>query len=304
MPKTDVERKSCKSMCSILLIQSRAVLVLERQPADGPPVPSWIQSYNSPHMAGKGFKKIPNPLSVSQVALASIGLPTYHYPLEIDNTQYQDISSVGDIDLCAAIYAEVFEGDYVRSPIAVSIGSENSAHSNAKGSKTHYLENPALAARASIGHYENEPPFLYEDPLCYYRFEISENVPEKCSRSIGKPIKPKIAKKLSTPNKYIVDLLRGFNSREPIEKSTDKSNRKASSTDLFFKGSARRQETLNYITKLTQAYLLRNDVQTRIFECAQTLVDYRRHRAQANSAQLKMVEIWPPKVGAGTKFIC
>lgn len=35
------------------------------------------------------------------------------------------------------------------------------------------------------------------------------------------------------------------------------------------------QETLKYMTKLAEAYLLRDDVQVRIFECAQTLVKRR-----------------------------
>ena len=232
--------------------------MLKCQPFVGRQTPSWIQSYNSPHMASIGFKKIPK-LAVWQVALASIGSPSHIHPIDVDGAQYQDVDSVGYIDTCAAIYAEIRE-DYgrVRKPVAVSIGPESSERSNAEEGSTKHR---------------------------YYRFEMSENVHEKSSRSIGK-IKtfiPRIMRKLSPSNKYL------SNSKERMARWTDKSNIMASSTYKLTKGNLRGSAIgyldLKYITQSTETYLLREDVQTRISECAQTLVERRRGRARP--AQLK-----------------
>ena len=290
LTEIDVERKSCMSMSIMLLIQTRAVLVLECQPSVGPPTPSWIQSYNSPHMASIGYKKVSNRLPVWQVVLASIASPTHIHPIEIDGGQYQSVESVGHIDLCAAIYAEIYEEyDLVRRPVAVSIGPEGSERSNAKKSSTKNAENHALAGHAS-SLYVNMSR-LCEELHRYYRFEISKNVHDRSSRSIGKikALRPRIERRLSTSNKYIANLLRGSSSREPIATSTDKSTRVASSAYPLTKddlgGSAIGYGKLRSITKITEAYLLRDDVQTMISECAQTLVERRRHRARLNLAQ-------------------
>ena len=288
LTKTDVERKSRKSMSFILLIQPRAVLVLESQQSVGPLAPAWIQSYNSPHMAGIGFKKIPNSLPAWQVALASIVSPSHFHPVEIDGAQYHDVNSVGYVDLCAAVYADVSYGRYVRLPIAVSIGSENPERSNAKRSKIEYFENHTLAGYAS-----NVSQSYNEELHRYYKFKVPKSVPGRSSRSIGKikAVRQSIEKKLPTSIKHILKVLRGSNSRQQIEKLNDESNRTASITDISTKDvlgrSAKGHKTLNYITKFTEAYILRDDVQTRISECAQTLVERRRHLAQVNPTRWK-----------------
>ena len=290
--KADAERKSRKSTLFILLTQSRAVLVLECQPSVGPPAPSWIQSYNSSHVAGKGFKKILNSLPAWQVALASIVSPSHFHPVEIDGAQYQDVNSVGYVDLCAAIHADVSDGGYARSSIIVNIGSENFERSIAEKSKTEYFENHTLAGYAS--NLRAAMPQYYNEELHrYYRFKVPKSVHGRSSRSIGKikALRQSIERKLPTSIKYIPKVLRGSNSREQVEISNDESNRTASSTDISTKddlrGSAKGHETLNYITKFTEAYLLRDDVQTRISECAQTLVERCRHRVQENPARWK-----------------
>ena len=291
LTKTYVERESRKSMCFFLLIQSRAVLVLECQQSVGPPAPSWIQSYNSPHMAGIGLKKIPNNLPAWQVALASIVSPIHFPHVEIDGAQYQDINTMGYIDLHAAIYAEVCQGDgYVGSPITVSISPESSKRSNVKNSKAKYFGKHAWAGYASNLRAAMSQ-LLHEDPHRHYRFEISQNVHDRSSRSIGKikALSQSIERKLPALIKYIPDVLRGSNSREQVETSGDETSRTVSSLNISTKddlgGSAKGHETLNFITKFTEAYLLREDVQTKISECAQTLVGRRRHRAQVNFAR-------------------
>ena len=290
----DVKRKSRMSMGFMLLIQFRAVLVLECQPSGGPPIPSWIQPYNSPHMAGIGFKKIGNSLPAWQAALASISSPSHPHLVKIDGSQYQDVSSVGHIDLCYAIYAEICEDTGRRGkPIAVSIGSKISERPNAKGSRTKDIENPELAAYASDRHNKDMSRLLYEDPHCYYRFENSEYIHDRPSRSIGKikALRQSITRKLPKSIKHIPDVLRGFNFKEQVGTSNDESNRTASSKDVSTKddhgGSAKLHKTLKYITKSTEAYLLRDDVQTRIFECALTLVEHRRRWAQVDLARWK-----------------
>ena len=138
-------------------------------------------------MAGKGLKKIPNNLPAWQVALASIVSPNHFHPVKIDGPQYQDVNSVGYIDLCAAICAEICEDTGCwRKLIAVSIGSKNSERSNAKGSRNKYSENPALAASASDRHCGDMSQLLYEDPHRYYRFKTSKDVHDRPGRSIGK----------------------------------------------------------------------------------------------------------------------
>ena len=248
------------SMGTVLLIQFRAVLVLKCQPSVGPPTPSWIKSYNSPHTASIGFKKM-SKLPVWQVALASIASPSHVHPIEMDGAHYQDANSVGCMDICAAIYAEIRD-DYgwVRESIAVSIDSESSERSNPQGSSTNHR---------------------------YYRFKISENVHNQSSRSIVK-IKafiPRIVRKLSASNKSL------SNSREPMAVSTGKSNILASSTYELTKGnlggSAIGYLDLTSITNFTEAYLLREDVQTRISECAQTLFERRRRRARPARSKKK-----------------
>ena len=283
LTRIDVERKSRMSMSMMLLTQFRAVLVLEWQPSIGPPKPSWIQSYNSPHMAGIGFRKIRNSLPAWQVALASIVSPSHLHPVEIDGTQYQDVSSVGYIDLCAAIYADVCEDPGCeQKPIAVSIGY--------KGSNTKYCETHVLAGFALDLHVAMSK-WLYEDPHRYYRFKISKNVHHRSSRSIRKikALRPRIERRISTSNKYIANLLRRSTSREPMATSTDESNRVASSTYTLIKddlgGSAIGDRNLRSITKFTEAYLLRDDVQRRMSECAQTLVERRRYCARLDPAQ-------------------
>ena len=242
-------------------------------------------------MAGIGFKKIPNSLPAWQVALASIVSPSHFHPVEIDGAQYQDVNSVGYTDLCAAIYADLSDGGYVRNSIAVSIGSENSERSNAKGSKPEYFENHTLAGYASNLHAAMSQSYN-EELHRYYRFKIPKSVHGQSSRSIGKikALRQSIKRNLLTSIKYIP---RGSDSREQVETPNDESNRIASSTDISTKddlgGSAKGHETLNYITKFTEAYLLRDDVQTRIYECAQTLVERCRHRAQENPARWKRV---------------
>ena len=288
LTEIDVERKSRMSMSIMLLIPFRAVLVLGCQQSVGPPTPHWISSYsyNSPHMFSIGFKKISNRLPVWQVALASIVSSSHIHPTEIDGTQNQDVNSVGYVDLCAAIYAEICEeyGFVPRNSITVSIGPESSERSNAKESSTEYVKTHPLAGYASSLHVNMSR--LYKEPHRYYRFETSENVHEKSSRSIGK-IKafiPRIVRKLSASNKYL------SSSREPIATSTDKSNIMASSTYNLTNGnlgeSAIGYENLESINKITEAYLLRDDVQTRISECAQTLVERRRHREQLDPTRL------------------
>ena len=290
----DVERKSRMSMGSMLLIQFRAVLLLECQPDVGPPTPSWIQSYNSLHIAGVGFKKIRNSLPAWQVALASIVSPSHFHPVEIDGAQYQDVSSVGYIDLCAAVYAEICEDTGCwGKPVAISIGSENSERSNTKRSRTRDKENPAWIACASDRHRQSVSRLLYEDLHRYYRFEIPKNVHDGSSRGIGrtKALRQRIERKLLTSIRYIPDVLRGSDSREEIETSNDESNRKASSTDTFFEGSTSGSQTLESMNKLTEAYLLRDDVQTSIAECAQTLVEHRRQREQLDPVRWRR-EYW------------
>ena len=291
LTKIDVERESRMSMSIMLLTQFRAVLVLEWQPSVGPPTPSWIQSYNSPPMAGIGFRKIRNSLPVWQVALASIVSPSHRHPVEVDGTQYQDVSSVGYIDLCAAIYADVCEDPGCeQKPIAVSIGSKNPERSNAKGSNAKYCETHVLAGFALDLHVAMSQ-WLYEDPHRYYRFKISKNVHHRSSRSIRKikALRPRIERRISTSNKYISNLLRTSSSRKPMATSTDESNRVASSIYTLTKddlgGSAIGDRNLRSITKFTEAYLLRDDVQRRMSECAQTLVERRRYCARLDPAQ-------------------
>lgn len=286
LTKTDAERESRKSMCFNLLKQSRAVLVLECQRSAGPPAPCWIQSYSSPHMAGIGLRKIPNNLPVWQVALASIKSPSHSHHVEIDGVQDQDVNSVGCIDLYAAIYAEVCEGDdYVRSPVAVSIGPDESKCSYAYFGN--HLWEDASSIHAAI------PQDLHEELHRHYRFDISHPVHGRSSRTIGKTkaFKQSLQRKLPRTIKYIPAALRGSNSREQVEISNDESSRIASSTDVSTKDelreSAKGHETLSYITTFTEAYLLRDDVQTRIFECAQTLVERRRHRVQIDPIRWK-----------------
>ena len=282
LTEIDVERKSRMSMSITLLIQFRAVLVLGCQRSVGPPTPHWIlsYSYNSPHMFNIGFKKISNRLPVWQVALASIVSPSHIHPTKIDGTQNQDVNSVGYIDLCAAIYAEICEeyGFVPHNSITVSIGPESSERSNAKESSTEYVKNQPFAGYASGLHVNMSR--MYKEPHHYCRFETSENVDEKSSRSIGK-IKafiPRIVRTLSASNKNL------SSSREPMATSTDKSNIMASSTYKLTNGNlgefAMGHKTLGYITKISKAYLSRDDVQTRISECAQALVERRRHREQ------------------------
>ena len=287
LTKTDVERKSRNSMWFNLLIQSRAVLVLECQPSVGSPAPSWIQSYNSPHTAGIGFEKIPNSLPVWQVALASTMSPIHSHHVEIDGAQYQDVISVGCIDLYTAIYAEICEGDdYMRSPVAVSIGPDESKCSNA-GFGNHLWAGDASYIHAAMPQTSNE------EVNRHYRFKLSQTVHGRSSRSIGKlkALRQSMERKLPTTIKYIYGILRGSNSREQVERSNDEYSKSALSIDVSTKddlgGSAKGHETLNHIAAFTKAYLSRDDVQTNIFECAQTLVERRRHRAQVNPARWK-----------------
>ena len=285
LTKIDVERKSRLFMSILPLIQFRAVLVLECQPSVGPPTPSWIQSYNSPHMAGAGFSKLSNSLPAWQVALASVVSPRHSHPVDIDGAQYQDVNSLGHIDLCAAIYADVSEGSSMRNSIAVSIGPENPERSNAKRSKSKYFENHTLARYASNLHVDMSQ-CDNEEPYRYYGFKISKTVDDHSDRSLRKvkAFRPRIARKLSTSNKYLAKVLRGSKSREQIETSTEESNKTASSTMLSPMDDlgefAIGHETLNYISELTEACLLRDDVQASISECAQTLVERRRYREQ------------------------
>ena len=267
------------------LIQFRAVLVLECEPSVGPPTPFWIQSYKSLYMSRVGFSKLPNSLPAWQVALASVVSPSHSHPVEIDGAQYQDVNSLGHIDLCAAIYADISEERYMENSIAVSIGPENSERSNAKRSKTKYFENHTLAGYASNLH-AGMSQSLHEEPYRYYGFKISKTVDDRSYRSLNKvkTFRPRLARKLSTSNKYLAKVLRGSKSRDKIETSTEESNKTASSTILSPTDDlgefAMGHETLKYITELTEAYLLRDDVQASISECAQTLVERRRHREQ------------------------
>ena len=277
LTKTDVERKYRQATCFDLLIQARAVLVLECQSSVGSPAPSWIQSYKSPHTAGIRLKKISNSLPVWQVAFASITSPIHSHHVEIEGAQYQDVNSVGCIDLYAAIYAEVCEGGgYVGDPVAVSIGPDESKCSYA------YFDNHIWAGYASIVHAAIPNEELHRR----YIFKISQIVHSRSSRSIGKikALRQSIERKLPTTIKHIPAALRGSDFREQVEISNDESSRTASSTDIPTRDNlgelAMGHKNLSYITKFTKAYLSRADVQARISECAKTLVERRRCRQQ------------------------
>ena len=284
LTKTNVRRKSRKPMCFDLLIQSRAVLVLKYQRSVRILRPYWIQSYRSPHKAGIGLKKISNSYKVWQVALASIMSPSHSRHVDIDGVQKQD-NAQGCIDLYAAIYAEVCEGEgNVRNPVAVSIGPDETKCTY------EYFQNHLWAGYASYIH-ANLRHFSIDELRRYYRFRVSQIVHGRSRKSAGKikGLRASIERKL--PTTYISAALRGSNSEKQVEISNDESSITASSTDISTKdeleGSASEYETLNHITTSTEAYLLRDDIQTRIFECAQTLVERRRHRAQVDPARWK-----------------
>ena len=285
--KTDVERKSRNSMSIILPIQSRTVLVLEYQPSVGPPTPSWIHSYNSPHMAGIGFKSIPNRLPVWQVALASIASSSHIHPVKVDGTQYQDVSPMGYIYPCATIYPEVYKADgYMQSLMAVSIGPEDYKGSSAKRSRIKYIENHPLAEYAL-----NPSASLYKSPHVHHRFETSDSVHDRSRKSIGKSkaLRSRVERKLSTSKRFVSMVRRDSKSRRQSETSTGKSNSIISSTDTSTPDSLREfgtgHEILESIAKHTEAYLLRDDVQEEIAKSAWALVKSRRDRARYYPAQ-------------------
>lgn len=289
--KTDAERKSRKFMSIILLTQYRAVLVLECQPSVGPATPCWIRSYDSLRMAGMSFKSISNRLPVWQVALASIASPSHIHPVKIDGAQYQDISPMWYIDTCAAIYAEIYKADGdvhypLAMPIAISISPEDYEGPSAKRSKIEYPKNLPLAEYAF-----NSRAARYKVPHVHYRFKTSDSACDRSRKSISKikALRSRVERKLSTSNKYISEVLRGYDSRKQSKISNDEPNNMSSCADTSTPDSFREfgtgHGTLQSIAKHTEAYLLRYDVQARIAETARALVKSRRYRAQDYPAQ-------------------
>ena len=234
------------------------------------------------------LESLPNELPVWQAALASIAPPSHFDPIEVDGEQCQDICTLGYIDPCAAIYREVCWGPYyVGEPVTVSIGPGKSKCSFAKRSNTKNLEDYASPGDSSKVLYAAMPPSPYGKPYHYYRFEHSESWDDWLAGGIDKSkgLRAWIEKKLSRSDQDTFEVPRGSDSRkQPIKPRAAEYTRKILSTDASIKDSLRESvkgnNTFKSMTKHTEAYLLRDDVQNSIAKCAQALVKRRRNRAK------------------------
>ena len=267
---------------------SSAVLTLQRQPPGIRPKPAWIQTYDRPRIAGILLESLPNGLPVWQAALASIAPPSHYNPIEVDGEQCQDICSLGYVDPCAAIYAEVCESDFSEwTSIFVSIGTGKSKRSFAKRINTKNLGDYASPGDASNVLHAAIPRFPYGEPHHYYRFAHSESRDDWLARGIhkSKVLRARIEERLSRSDQDTFEVPRGSDSKKhPIRPRAAESVRKISSMDASIKDSLRESakgnNTMKSMTKHMEAYLLRDDVQTSIAECAQALVERRRYRAK------------------------